>query len=55
MLRFEAARDGRLIWEARSGYWLDFVEQAALFWCDAGPAIIEGSKLLLQSLGKRTL
>ncbi len=54
VLRFEAARDGKLIWEARAGLWIDFVEAAALFWCDAGPAIIEGSRMLLDSLGPQT-
>jgi predicted nucleotidyltransferase len=51
LLRFRAARDGRLLLERRAGAFLDFRLEAVRFWCDAGPVIRAAQADVLASLG----
>jgi predicted nucleotidyltransferase len=51
LLRFRAARDGRVVFEARPGAADTFRLQAALFWCDAAPVLRRAYDDLLAELG----
>lgn len=42
VLRYRAARDGRLVFEARPGVGDRFRLEAARFWCDAAPVLQRG-------------
>lgn len=50
LLRYRAARDGQLLFEARRGISDEFRLQAALFWCDAAPVLQRGYEELLAEL-----
>lgn len=50
LLRYRAARDGQLLFEARPGISDEFRLQAALFWCDAAPVLQRGYEELLAEL-----
>lgn len=50
LLRFEAARLGRCIFEGSPGAFDEFVLAATLFWCDAGPVIRRAHDAVLAEL-----
>ena len=50
LLRFRAARDGRLLFEARSNVFAGFWLAAVSFWCEAAPLIERGYDALLSEL-----
>lgn len=50
LLRFEAARHGRCIYEATPGVHEDFVLRVTLFWCDAEPVIRRAHAAVLSRL-----
>lgn len=50
LLRFEAARDGRLIAERDAGDHEAFVLDATQFWCDAGTVIRQAQDAVLADL-----
>ena len=50
LLRYRAARDGRLVWEACAGLADRFRLDAAQFWCDAGPVLQRGYDEVLAEL-----
>lgn len=50
LLRYRAARDGQLIYEARPGIGDDFRLEAARFWCDAAPVLERGYDEVLAEL-----
>jgi hypothetical protein len=52
LLRFRAARDGRLIYEARPRLAEQFRLDAAQFWCDAAPILQRGYEDVLAELGQ---
>ena len=52
LIRYRAARDGRLVYEARPGADDRFRLDAALFWCDAAPALEHGYREVLAELGR---
>lgn len=51
LLRFRAARDGRVVCERRAGMYEAFVLEAALFWCDAESVISAAYRSVLADLG----
>jgi predicted nucleotidyltransferase len=50
LLRFRAARDGQLLFEARPGLADEFRFEAARFWCDAAPVLQRGYEDVLAEL-----
>jgi predicted nucleotidyltransferase len=50
LLRYRAARDGRIVFEAAPGATDRFRLQAADFWCDVGPALQRDYDRLLADL-----
>ncbi len=50
LLRFEAARHGRCIYEGAPGAHHAFVLEATIFWCDAEPVIRRAQAAVLASL-----
>jgi predicted nucleotidyltransferase len=50
LLRYRAARDGRLVYEARPGLGERFCLEAAQFWCDAAPVLQRGYNEVLADL-----
>jgi len=52
LLRFRAARDGRVIMEARSRLGEQFCLDAAQFWCDAAPVLERGYDQVLADLSR---
>jgi predicted nucleotidyltransferase len=50
LLRYRAARDGRLVYEARPRQAERFCLEAAQFWCDAGPVLQRGYEEVLAEL-----
>jgi hypothetical protein len=50
LLRFEAARHGRCIYESGAGAHHAFVLEATIFWCDAEPVIRRAQAAVLASL-----
>ena len=50
LVRFRAARDGRLVYEATEGAADAFRLEAARFWCDAAPVIERGYESVLADL-----
>lgn len=51
LVRFQAARDGRWLHERPSGLFLDFMEEAARFWCDVEPIVRSAHEETLAELG----
>jgi predicted nucleotidyltransferase len=51
VMRFQAARDGVPLVQRSPDQWDDFCVEAALFWCDMGPVIVQAQKEFLASLG----
>ena len=51
LLRFRAARDGKVVHERPAGAFARFWLAAVDFWCDAGPLITAGYDANLASLG----
>jgi predicted nucleotidyltransferase len=51
LLRFRAARDGRLVFERSVGRFDRFRLEAALFWCDAAPVLARAYEDVLGELG----
>jgi predicted nucleotidyltransferase len=51
LLRFRAARDGKVVHEGAAGAHARFWLAAVDFWCDAGPLITAGYDANLASLG----
>lgn len=51
LLRYRAARDGVLVYEARPGIFDRFRFEAARFWYDAEPVLRPGYEALLDRLG----
>lgn len=51
LLRYRAARDGVLVYEARPGIFDRFRFQAARFWYDAEPVLRPGYDAILDGLG----
>lgn len=51
LLRFRAARDGVLVYEAAPGTFDHFRIQAARFWYDAEPILRRGYEEVLERLG----
>ncbi|RYY05491.1 MAG: nucleotidyltransferase domain-containing protein [Alphaproteobacteria bacterium] len=51
LLRYQAARDGQLIFEASHGNHMRFQVAAASFWCDAGATIERAYQIVLSRLG----
>ena len=52
LLRYRAARDGMLIFEARAGLFDGFWFDAVQFWCDAGPLLERGYAEVLERLDR---
>jgi predicted nucleotidyltransferase len=50
LLRYRAARDGYLLYEARPRLAERFRLEAALFWCDAAPVLRRGYERVLAEL-----
>jgi predicted nucleotidyltransferase len=50
LLRFCAARDGRLVFESEIGLFKQFTIAAATFWCDVQPVIARGTADYLREL-----
>ena len=50
LLRYRAARDGLLVFEARPGVANKFRLEAAQFWCDAEPILRRGYETVLARL-----
>ena len=50
LLRYRAARDGQLVYEARAGVSDEFQFEAVRFWCDAGPVLQRGYEDVLAEL-----
>lgn len=50
LLRYRAARDGRLVFEARAGLDDEFRLEAVRFWCDAAPVLQRGYEEVLAEL-----
>lgn len=50
LLRYRAARDGQLLFEARSGLADQFRFEAVRFWCDAAPVLQRGYEDVLAEL-----
>ena len=50
LLRFRAARDGRVLFEVEPGVGDRFRLQAAQFWCDAEPVLRKGYDAVLAEL-----
>jgi predicted nucleotidyltransferase len=50
LLRYRAARDGRLVYEARPRLADRFRLDAAQFWCDAAPVLRQGYESVLAEL-----
>ncbi len=51
LLRFRAARDGVLLFEAAEAEFHRFQLEAVRFWCDAGPVIRAAHEDILAALG----
>ena len=51
LLRYRAARDGMLVYEARPGIFDRFRFEAARFWYDAEPVLRPGYDAILDGLG----
>ena len=52
LLRYRAARDGRLVYEREPGVDGRFRLAAADFWCDAGPLLRQAYANVLSELGR---
>ena len=52
LLRFRAARDGRVVFERRPGLAHVYRLQAADFWCDLGPLLQQGYEDVLAGLSR---
>jgi hypothetical protein len=52
LLRYRAARDGQVVYEARSGLAERFRFEAAQFWCDAAPVLRRGYEEVLAELNR---
>lgn len=50
LLRYRAARDGQLLFEARAGLDDQFRLEAARFWCEAAPVLQRGYEDVLAEL-----
>ncbi len=50
LLRFRAARDGKVVYEARPRLAEQFCLDAAQFWCDAAPVLQRGYEKVLAEL-----
>ena len=50
LLRYEAGRDGRAVYEREPGHHAAFVLDATHFWCDAGPVIRRAQAAVLDGL-----
>jgi predicted nucleotidyltransferase len=50
LLRYRAARDGRVVHEAEPGLFDRFWFDAVSFWCDAGPILERGYETVLKGL-----
>ncbi len=50
LLRYRAARDGRLVHEASAGLFDRYRLEAARFWCDNAPVLEPGYDEILESL-----
>ena len=50
LLRYRAARDGRLVYEATPDLFDHYRLEAALFWCDAAPVLLRGYDEVLEAL-----
>lgn len=50
LLRYQAARDGKVVYEARPRLAEQFCLQAAQFWCDAAPVLRRGYDGVLAEL-----
>lgn len=51
LLRYRAARDGRVVYERRPGTADEFWLEAVSFWCDAAPILQRGYDEVLARLG----
>lgn len=51
LLRYRAARDSVLVYEAEPGFFDRFRMDAARFWYDAGPVLRKGYEEVLERLG----
>ena len=51
LLRFRAARDGRVVFERQAGLYERFWLGAVGFWCDAAPVIGPAHEAVLERLG----
>jgi predicted nucleotidyltransferase len=52
LVRYRAARDGKIVLERQPGSFEDFKLQAIGFWLDAAPAIRAGYAHVLESVGR---
>ena len=52
LLRYRAARDGRLVVQARAGLFERFWFDAVQFWCDAAPLLERGYAEVLERLDR---
>jgi predicted nucleotidyltransferase len=52
LVRFRAARDGHVVFEARPDAFARFWLEAVDFWCDAGPVIRAGYEDVLAELSR---
>ena len=50
LLRFRAARDGKLLMESSKGAYFKFWFEAVSFWCDAGPLIRKEYATILDNI-----
>ncbi len=50
-LRYQVARDGRVLFDATGREWSAFWMAAVGFWCDAGPVITAAYADVLEELG----
>jgi predicted nucleotidyltransferase len=51
LIRYRAARDGRVVFEAEPGEFERFWFDAVSFWCEAEPVLRAGYKAVLDGLG----
>jgi len=51
LLRFHAARDGRLVFEDTPGLFERYAIDVAIFWCDVEPVVRLASEQVLEALG----
>jgi hypothetical protein len=52
LLRFQAARDGRALFESEAGVFTGFRIAAVGFWCDAGPVLRRAYEERLEALAR---